>query len=318
MDYNVLRMCVLHSRMGNIQLIESHYRATKAGFAGEEKVLRYIRESHMSRETRVFHNVIMDGAQLDVIVVNPRFICVLEVKNMIGEFHFGADNHQFYRVTGEGKKEGMRNPELQLQRAIKVVQRRLHRKQVDVHVHGIIVLVSRSGLVVEAPRLFPAIPIDALVDMLEKMERLSNDRLSSEDLKVARRLMKSDGVDVYDKQLFERLNIDKQNLRPGVRCSMCFSVGMKRIYSTWVCIRCGCRDKHAHLATLQEYQLLFGREITSAKVNWWLAIEDKYLVKRILKQVSEESYGTNRNRNYQLRFEPGLLEQFLRAEMKKR
>ena len=311
-------MCVLHSRAGESKITESEYRTTKAGFAGEEKVIQFLAEARLSKETRIFRNVLIDGTQIDIVVVNPRFVCILEVKNMTGELFFSVHNKQFYRLNGEGKKEGMRNPELQLQRAVKVLQRRLHSKEVDVRVRGIIVLASRSGIVVEAPHLFPVIPIDALTDLLEKMEGSSRELFNSEDLKIMRKLMKGNTVKVEDSQLFERLNLDGRKLRCGVRCTECFHIGMVRTYSTWLCGRCGYRDKDAHLATLQEYQLLFGREISSKELKWWLGIEDRFLSLRILNHAHESYQFGPKNRVYILKFEPYRLERFLASEMRKR
>ncbi|MGE6488295.1 nuclease-related domain-containing protein [Paenisporosarcina sp. NPDC076898] len=315
---SVLRMCVLHSRAGEVRITEGEYRTTKAGFAGEEKVIQFLKEARLSKETLVFRNVLMDGTQIDILVVNPKFICVLEVKNITGELFFSVVNKQFYRLNRDGQKEGMRNPELQLQRAVNVLQRRLHSKAVDLRVRGMIILASRSGIVVESPQLFPAIPIDALTDRLENMEATSVDLLSNDDLKIVRKMMKREAVKVQDRQIFERLNIDVRNLRRGVRCTECFSIGMNRTYSTWICVRCGCRDKDAHFASLQEYQLLFGREITSKELKWWLGIDDRFLGLRILNHAHESYQFGPKNRLYLLKFEPWRLEQFLASEMSKR
>ena len=116
----------------------------------------------------------------------------------------------------------------------------------------------------------------------------------------------------------DRLGIERSGIRPGVKCGKCFTVGMKRVYSTWVCSYCGCHDKEAHITTLQEYQLFFGSEATSRDVKWWLGIDNKDLTSRILKSCIEKYSGNNKNRVYTLKFEPWRLDAFLTHEMKKR
>lgn len=292
------------------------YRNVKAGFSGEGKVTKYLQEALLTPKFKIYRNIILDNTQIDVIVVTPKLICILEVKNMVGEFYFDARTKQFFRII-DGNKEGMKNPELQLQRAVKSLQARLHRKEIDMPVCGLIILASRAGIVIEHPTLFPAIPIDAMCDALEQLESISQKLMTNKELKKVDHIFKREVIAVHDKELLDRLGIERTEVIPGVRCIACSSVGMKRIYSTWVCGSCGCKDKEAHMATLQEYQLLFGREITSRGVKWWLGIDDKYLTSRLLKHCSEKYIGGDKNRIYTLKFESWRLEQFLASEMRK-
>ncbi len=315
-ELSVLRISILNSRTECNLIAKQSYRNVKAGFSGEEKVMKYLEEARLTSKVEIYRDVVLDHVQIDVIVVTPKLICILEVKNMKGEFYFDPITKQFYRII-DGNKEGMRNPELQLQRAVKLLQARLHRKELEMPVKGLIVFASRAGIVIEPPTLFPAIPIDAVCDSLERMEEMSKKLMTTEEMKKVKHSLKRNSIAVHDDELLERLGIERAMILTGVRCMSCFCVGMQRVYSTWLCGRCGCRDKNAHMATLQEYQLLFGRQITSKDVMWWLGIEDKHLVKRVLKQMSEDSIGTNRSRHYKLKFEPWLLSHFLAREMKK-
>jgi hypothetical protein len=299
-------------------MVGEDYRTTKAGFAGEDKVKRFLEEVVLTPKVEIYRNIVLDNAQMDIIVVTPRMICILEVKNMRGEFYFDATSKQFYRIIDGGKKEGMRNPELQLQRAVRVLQRKLHLRGVETPVKGLIVFASRAGIVMQPPTLFRSVPIDAMCGALEEMEAKSNELMTIEELKKVRHILKRRTYAVHDDSLMERLGIQRKGIRPGVKCGKCFEVGMKRVYSTWVCGYCGCHDKDAHFATLQEYQLLFGSEATSRDVKWWLGIDDKYLTSRILKKCIEKYSGSDKNRIYTLKFEPWRLESFLQFEMRKR
>lgn len=282
-ELHVLRMCVMHSRVMDKRMVSEDYRTTKAGFAGEDKVSRFLGEVVLTEKMEIYRNVVIGNTQMDIIMVTPKMICILEVKNMRGEFYFDSMSKQFYRVIDGGKKEGMRNPELQLQRAVRVLQRRLKHRVVHIPVQGLIVFASRAGIVIEPPTLFRSVPIDAMCDTIEEMKSKSNDILTNDDLKKVRHILKRGTYVVHDDGLMDRLGIERKGIRPGVKCGKCFEVGMKRVYSTRVCSYCGCHDKEAHLSTLQEYQLLFGSEATSRDVKWWLGIDDKDLTSRILK-----------------------------------
>lgn len=309
-------MMILNSRIDNNANLENSYQNVKAGFAGEEKVVSYLNEVYLSEKIQVFTNVLLDGAQMDVVIISPKFICILEVKNMTGEFYFDSDNKQFYRMKN-GQREGMKNPELQLQRAVRVLQSRLKRKDVHVPVQGLIILASRAGIVIQPPTLFKAIPIDAMCDFIEQMERESKYTLTSEEIKKVRHVLKQSRYEIHDPQIFERNGINGSSIQSGVRCTKCFKIEMERANTTWMCKNCGTRDKQAHISTLQEYQFLFGHEIKSKDVKWWLRIEDKFLSSRLIKQSAEKYIGGDKNRIYTLRFEPERLDNFFANEMSK-
>lgn len=315
-EIEVLRICILKSRMGKSAKVESSYRNIKAGFSGEEKTTAYLMEANLTPKVSIYRHINLDNTQYDIIVVTQKLICVLEVKNMTGEFYFDSSNKQFYRIKN-GLKEGMRNPELQLQRAVKVLQKRLNRNGVDFPVKGLIILASRAGIVIESPTLFQAVPIDAMCDFLEQMESDNRKLMTHEELKKVRHIIKRNGNKVYETDILEHHGVTHSSIKTGVRCLKCFEISMTRIFSTWLCTRCSHRDKGAHIAALQEYQLLFGREVSSDRLKWWLGMEDKYFIKRIVKEVSENSIGSSRTRTYVLSFKPWVLEPFLTSELRK-
>lgn len=288
----------------------------KAGFYGEEKVARYLKEAQFVNNTQLFRHVILDGAEIDAILINPRFICILEIKNITGELYFDKTTKQFYRIKN-GMKEGMRNPELQLQRNVNILERRLQRQGLHVEIHGLIIFASRAGIVIEPPTLFPAIPIDALCDCVEQMEAKAEELLSEEHMVLVKKILASGEPSIHDEELLERLNLHPSIIKGGVRCQRCFDIGMRRTHSTWWCVNCGYRDRSAHQAAFQEYQLLFGREITVNDVKWWLGIDDKYLVSRLMKSNSEESQG-RKNKRYFMKLDMNLLDKYLDFEMRKR
>lgn len=220
-EVNVLRMCVVHSRVLDKRMISEDYRTTKAGFAGEDKVTQFLGEAVLTPKVEIYRNVVMDNTQMDIIVVTQTMICILEVKNMRGEFYFDATSKQFYRII-DGNKEGMRNPELQLQRAVRVLQRKLHSRGVEKPVQGLIVFASRAGIVMQPPTFFRSIPIDALCDTLEVMEAESKEIMTNEEFKKVRHILKRGYFAVHDEALMERLGIKRSALRPGVKCRKLF------------------------------------------------------------------------------------------------
>lgn len=61
-------------------------------------------------------------------------------------------------MNANGKKESMRNPEAQVSHAIKVINAFLFGKGYDGAAEGVIVLVSRAGIVMHAPERWKTVP----------------------------------------------------------------------------------------------------------------------------------------------------------------
>lgn len=221
-----------------------------------------------------------DGtAQIDLLLVHAEFVCVLEVKNMVGEFYFDSVNFQFHRVV-DGRMEGMRNPEAQLHRAVRAAGGFL-----GVPVHGVIVLASRSGKVVEAPKHYPVVSLDYLPFHLEQLAQ------GTELFDAAALTLKLKGLPVRNssRHWLERHDITFDSLRLGVTCPTCRACSLDWQDRKWCCAGCGFYSRDAHEVTLQEYALLFGCELDTGLAYRLLGVKNKYILYRLLEKTALQS-----------------------------
>lgn len=250
-----------------------------AGAAGEKRTKELLeRELDLEQKAKIFRGIwlpYLDGfAQVDVLVIHENFICALEVKNMVGEFYFNSDNFQFYRII-DGQKEGMRNPESQLHRAVKATE-----KFFGCKVHGTIVMSSRAGRVAVSPKLYPVIALDYLPFHIEKMPdaRLS---LNVDELEV---LVRRSRWHYSGPDLLKKHKLTRDSVEAGVRCLGCRQQKMDWSRLRWRCSKCGHVSANAHEFALQEYAVLFGDEINTEFAYKWLGIKDKYVLYRLLEK----------------------------------
>ncbi|MDN3438181.1 nuclease-related domain-containing protein [Planococcus sp. APC 3900] len=252
-------------------------KSSLAGASGEQRTATLLkRELDLPGETIFLNDVHIpykDGtAQIDLLLIHEQMVCVLEVKNMVGEFYFDSVNFQFHRII-DGRREGMRNPEAQLHRAVRAVSNFL-----GVSVHGVIVLASRSGKVVEAPKHYPVVSLDYLPFHLEQLMQGSN-------LFDARALAsKLRGLPVRNssRRWLERHNISFDSLRLGVTCPSCRTCSLDWRERKWKCVVCGFYSQDAHEVALQEYAVLFGDKIDTGLAYRLLGVENKYVLYRLL------------------------------------
>lgn len=293
MDVKILKLIVLFERLPEKhparEKVYGELKRALAGDAGEKRTMALLkRELDLGSKFSIFRDLSLpykEGfAQVDFLVLNAKLVSVLEVKNMVGDFHFDSINFQFHRIL-EGKREGMRNPETQLHRAVKASE-----EYFDCKVHGTIVLSSRSGKVVVAPKLYPIIALDYLPFHLEKLvdPKLS---LNFDELEGLLRLRRGhyDGPELLGKH-----KLTRDSLEVGVRCLECGRLSCEWKGRKWRCGKCGTVSSDAHEFALQEYAMLFGNEISSREAHRWLGVDDKYILFRMLEKFSLKSRSRGR------------------------
>lgn len=277
-----------HNAWGSIF---SELKNSLAGAGGERRTLSLLkRELVLPGQTVILTDLSIpnkDGfAQVDLLVVHREFVCILEVKNMKGEFYFDSENFQFHR-TVNGHTEGMKSPETQLHRAVKATERFL-----GIPVSGVIVLASRSGRVVEGPKNYPVVSLDYLPFYLESLA--GGRKLVDEYMLAAkvRALPKKS----FQQNLLERYELSVDSLRLGVTCPQCRSLALIRKNRKWHCNGCDGYFRDAHEVTLQEYAVLFGAELPTNFAYRLLDIEDKYLLYRLLEKSAMQ--GNERGKRW--------------------
>jgi ribosomal protein S27AE len=301
--------------------IKTDYKNSRAGFAGELKVDKFLEELELKMPYYVLQNLTIKvgkkEVQIDTLLIHPNFILVIEIKNMRGEFYFDPVNKHFYRINDAGEKEGMRNPEAQLNRSTTIINSFLHNKGVEISSNGIIVFVSRAGIVMQASEKWKSIPLDSLVEYVEFLENHTNEVISSELCKrLAYELLLEDRPD-KPLSIVGYYNISADKVKKGVRCPKCSFIPMLRNHSRWYCGKCGEESRDAHLKTLQEFRLLFGPEITSKVASEFMHHDSIYFAIRVLNNNAEMKNAKARYRLFQITDEKHLLSEFIREELKK-
>ncbi|PSL35133.1 nuclease-like protein [Planomicrobium soli] len=259
--------------------IAGELKNSLAGAGGEARVLALLkRELDLEPAPLFFTDLSFPNkegfSQVDLLLLHPNFVCVLEVKNMRGDFYFNSENFQFHRIV-DGRVEGMRNPEWQLHRAMKAAE-----KYLGVPVSGAIVLANRSGRVVEGPKIHPVLSLDYLPFHIESLVYKTN-AFDVEGLAARLRDLPKGS---FPNNLLERHQLSIDSLRLGVTCPNCRTVALERKNRKWHCAKCGGFFQDAHEVTLQEYAVLFGRELPTRFAYQLLRVEDKYLLYRLLEK----------------------------------
>lgn len=108
--------------------IEQDVKLLSCGIVGEKNVAYELKNSHMP--ILILHNLYLKyndlTAQIDFVVINPRFLLVIECKNMIGDIQItnsGEFIRYFKGANGKTyKKEGMYSPIVQNERHVEIIK----------------------------------------------------------------------------------------------------------------------------------------------------------------------------------------------------
>lgn len=108
--------------------IEQDIKLLSCGMAGEKNVAFELKNSHMP--ILILHDLYLKyndlTAQIDFVVINPRFLLVVECKNMVGDIQItnsGEFIRYFKGANGKTyKKEGMYSPIVQNERHVELIK----------------------------------------------------------------------------------------------------------------------------------------------------------------------------------------------------
>ncbi|MCP1160403.1 NERD domain-containing protein [Bacillus infantis] len=273
-----------------------------AGYYGELS-LDYYLLMLPEREYLVLHDLRLglSGSffQIDLLVLHAHFALILEVKNILGTLVFDKQFSQMIRTQDE-KEEGFPDPIAQAEHHKKQLARWFAERSIPLPVEALVV-ISKPSTVLKANS--PAISRTVIHShrLLGKIEdssgRYPQALLDARELrKTSRLLIKHHTPEKID--ILSRMRVSPENMRMGVHCSSCGHIPVIRIYGTWLCPKCGLKDKSAHIAALKDYFLLFGKEITNGGFREFAGVESVFAASRLLKGVGLPSNGEKKGTKY--------------------
>ncbi|MED3561061.1 nuclease-related domain-containing protein [Bacillus xiapuensis] len=281
-------------------VLSSKQASVEAGIGGEEKVAEIFRRYSFPFNHHIFHDLSPSSDekfQMDTYFMTPSYGLVLETKNIGGSLEFRENPPLLIRTKENGQKDGFESPVVQMERDRELLSAWLRSRNIHIPVYGAVVLAYPKQIVEVPPRkakiLFPSsIPafINSLPQQEKKLDPVVFDWLSSELLKSHQRFI--------PKPICETYQIKFTDIRPGVICKVCDRIRMMKHRRVWYCPHCHATDPIAHVRTIQEWFLLFKREITNRECREFLGIEDIDTAKRILLNMNMTWKGAFRYRTY--------------------
>jgi Nuclease-related domain len=280
----------------------TQYNNWLLGFRGEESVMFYL-DLIPNEDYRIYHDIRLPLGkyffQIDILLICPRFILVIEVKNRSKDWHFAKLLNQ---VTIDGKRT--KNPILQA----KVQSIKLKRWLAEHHFTDIPILYlfvnsnEKSKIHIDYDHKYSRSVCNSeqLIEKIEQIEKQYRSEIVEEKelRKMNRLLLAKNTPDNPD--LLQHFKLTSEDLKTGVHChdTKCSSAVMKYHAGTWTCPVCKMKSKTAHHQKIYDYFLLIKPSITNAEARKLLQIKSRKIIHKLITAMNLPCTGKFKGRVY--------------------
>lgn len=286
--------------------IERDVKIKRAGLRGEKEVdypLRFLDK----KKYNIIHDLRIKDQngffQIDTLILTPKYILILEVKNWYGTILFG-ENSQVTRISDSGHEEGFSNPPLQAKLQRFRLQRWLDLQGLSDLPVTFFVVISFPSTIIKST---PSHPIPKQVihnnDLLFNIQALEQvysvcktDRIDIQ--LIGDRLIKAHTPSNLD--VLTKYGIKSNELIRGVFCPQCHAVPLIRRNQSWYCQSCLLQSDNAHIPAFNDYYLLICTHISNRQARDFLRIDSPYVTKRLFQKAGFTHTGATKDRIYYL------------------
>lgn len=256
----------------------------------------------IDRDTIILHDIRIQDEygffQIDILLLHPKCILILEVKNWYGTVIFG-ENDQVIRINDQNEHEGfpssITQAKLQRYRLTKWLEKKGYN---NMPIFYLIVISFPSTIVKGCPK--EVIHSNQLIFEWKKlMHNLPHSQTNQQKLKILSRKLKNSHTS-FDGNVLEKYNVHVSELVKGVFCKQCDTPTMLKTKVKWICQTCKTESKTAHLEGIRDYKLLISDTASNRALRDFLGIDSIHIMKRILKTGKFECFGGGRKREYRL------------------
>ena len=307
-DKHLVGLHALHKRLPEdhpmMDTITKKMAMISAGISGEAKLEKVFENYLFLDEVYIMHDLSFYStghAQVDCLVITPKFGLILEVKNIAGEMTFLSGTGQISRVLENGQIDHFESPMVQLDRNSDLLFDWLRMTGVHMPILGAVVLPKATQKVNvqlnDYPVLFPGV-VPSFIKRLIKNHSIIEPNCAKE---IAERLVR-EHQEFNPFPICSRWHVDVACLKKGVFCTSCRGGMMVRQLRTWVCQTCLHKDPNAHKQAIKEWFMLVGGELTNKTCREFLKIESHQLASRMLGEMNLKINGHGKSTRYQMEF----------------
>ncbi|MFC4617920.1 nuclease-related domain-containing protein [Camelliibacillus cellulosilyticus] len=289
------------------QVIEESLAKYWSGYIGERSLVYYL--NFLPKECLIIHNLRLTyqnhSFQMDVLILTPNFILIVEIKNHSGTLLFDEANQQLIQTFNDQIKvypDPVQQADLQALQLRRLLEAS---EYAALPVETLAVVTNPATLVKRASDNTPQYnrkiirPTKLHEKVLSLNKRWAHSSFPIEKLKKLSELLIAWHTPKKEK-ILEKFNIDPSEIRTGVQCPSCLEMPMRRHYGKWKCLKCLFTTENEHIVTLKEYAYLIKPSITCHEFQMFSHLPSHSTAKRLLRMANLPYTGTTKGRIYHL------------------
>lgn len=273
-----------------------------AGISGEKRVEQHIYDcmrgaDYVLCSNLQFANEVEHSHQIDFLILTPRYILLLEVKNISGTLYYDSSLRQFSRLKYDNTFETFpTNPFDQINRHHEFLYYFLRRADVHLPIVQLVVNANQNATLDSSLRGMPIINLSSLAYKLKEFNSKHPVVTTLRDLSRLKLFLESNTV-IHESNRY----VPNDSLQKGVLCPQCQFKSLMHFESrTWRCISCGKNNRKALKFAIRDYRILIGKTITSEQFRDWTGIQHKDTAYKLLQSLNLKATGEKRGRKYEI------------------
>lgn len=297
------------------QEIRDEYGRRMSGYRGEQS-LQYYLTFLKEKNYLIFHNLRLPDTsgehffEIDILLVSPTFLLIIDAKNYRGELYFDGKFDQLIQTYKDTRKS-YHCPVAQINRHQMQLKSLLETFKFSPIPIESLVIFTNPNAIIDASTDFKhyqkVIKSPSFISKIELLEKRNRDKVldRKQMQKLSRILLKLHTP--HDHDILAQFDIKADELIYGVSCPKCDFLPMSRKLRSWTCPSCHYSSYNPYYNSLIEYFLLFGNTITNRQLRDFLDIQSISTAKHILTSLNLQYKGSFKDRVYFLTEEDLIL-----------
>jgi hypothetical protein len=285
--------------------VETDLAIRWAGYRGELQSDYYLNELP-EKDYYIFHDLRYPSGQthfqIDSLILTPYFALHLEIKNISGTVSFNENFSQIIQRKNDIEK-GYQDP---------ISQASSHQKKLKnlIESWGIselplvnLVVFGNPSTILRAGTNRAQISRKVcfafeLVERIESIKKVYRDeKIGPKSIeKLCKNLLIYNTPKCFDPLKY--YSISPSDVITGVICPACSFFGMLRKRGSWICQKCNCKSKDAHVQAILDYLLLVDSKISNRKCCEFLRLSSPFIANYLLSTMNLSHSGSNKGRLY--------------------
>ncbi|MHA6261286.1 nuclease-related domain-containing protein, partial [Sporosarcina sp. CAU 1771] len=288
----------LPSHSHSFNYLTNRLYRVQAGFAGEEKVDRYLEATQFPEPVRIFTDITLQikplvPIQIDTLIISPSKIIILEIKNIAGDLIYHQNPPHFECIYEDGKTIVIDCPMMQIENTRTVLDHWLAQNGFPIKSEALIVMVNSNTLIKNAPPTMP-IHYGKHLPLYFRKQTSQKPLLTKTQLEKLTQKLHQQNKPFNPYPLSDRFQVDKTHIRDGFLCGECHSTLRKKTRIKWTCPTCQTDQRNPYREGLQDWFMIMNQTISNAQCREFFQLETKFAAHHILKSMPLKREGQSR------------------------